>query len=195
MTRLKFTRIRLLALAAAMQAACGLLLMVDIASEFSELRGDPVHAMLEIAIAAALILGSLLIAGEFRRLRAENREMQSRFRVASGAFLGLLDESFATWNLSPAEREVALLAIKGFSTAEIATLRDARPGTIRAQCAAIYRKAGVSGRPQLLSHFIDDLLGGTEFGAGREESAAGARTRPEATIGDRAPLSAGREFP
>ena len=31
-------------------------------------------------------------------------------------------------------------------------------GTVKAQTAAIYRKAGVSGRPQLLSLFIDDLM-------------------------------------
>jgi DNA-binding CsgD family transcriptional regulator len=180
-----------------MQAACGLLLMVDIVSEFSELRRDPVHALIELSIAASLILGSLLIAGEFRRLRAQHREMQNRLRVASGAFIALLEESFAAWNLTPAEREVALLAIKGFSTAEIAALRAARAGTIRAQCAAIYRKAGVSGRPQLLSHFIDDLLGGAEFVDGGRDvgAAANAPAREKAAIRADAPLPAGKESP
>jgi DNA-binding NarL/FixJ family response regulator len=44
------------------------------------------------------------------------------------------------------------------SIAEIATLRNTSEGTVKAQTNAIYRKAGVSGRPQLLSVFIDDLL-------------------------------------
>jgi DNA-binding CsgD family transcriptional regulator len=90
--------------------------------------------------------------------------MQGRMRAASGAFLALLEETFVTWGLTPAESNVALLAIKGFSIGEIATLREAQEGTIRAQCAAIYRKAGVTGRTQLLSHFIDDLMAGVEFG-------------------------------
>ena len=50
---------------------------------------------------------------------------------------------------------MALFAIKGMSTAEIARLRTTSEGTVKAQTAAIYRKAGVSGRPQLLSLFIE----------------------------------------
>jgi len=40
----------------------------------------------------------------------------------------------------------------------MARLRDSSEGTIKAQSNAIYRKAGVSGRAQLLSLFIEDLL-------------------------------------
>jgi DNA-binding CsgD family transcriptional regulator len=61
---------------------------------------------------------------------------------------------------------VALFAIKGMSTAEIAGLRRVSEGTVKAQTAAIYRKAGVSGRPQLLSLFIEDLLGAAPAGSG-----------------------------
>jgi DNA-binding CsgD family transcriptional regulator len=71
----------------------------------------------------------------------------------------LLAERFADWGLTPAERDVALFAIKGMSTAEIAALRNTSEGTVKAQTNAIYRKAGVSGRPQLLSLFIEDLMG------------------------------------
>ena len=37
--------------------------------------------------------------------------------------------------------------------------------TIKAQTAAIYRKAGVTGRPQLLSLFIEDLMDDTAASA------------------------------
>ncbi len=53
----------------------------------------------------------------------------------------------------------ALFALKGFSIAEIAALRDTSEGTVKAQTNAIYRKAGVSGRPQFLSLFVEDLMG------------------------------------
>ena len=53
---------------------------------------------------------------------------------------------------------MALFAIKGLSTAEIAALRQTSEGTVKAQTNAIYRKAGVSGRSQLLSVFIEDLM-------------------------------------
>jgi DNA-binding CsgD family transcriptional regulator len=72
--------------------------------------------------------------------------------------MDLLEERFGEWALTPPERDVALFAIKGMSTAEIAMLRMTSEGTVKAQTNAIYRKAGVSGRPQLLSLFIDDLM-------------------------------------
>ena len=43
--------------------------------------------------------------------------------------------------------------------AKIAELRNTREGTVKAQLNAIYRKAGVSGRPQLISIFIEELMG------------------------------------
>ena len=70
----------------------------------------------------------------------------------------MLEENFATWGLTAAERDVALFAIRGMSTAEIAVLRNTSEGTVKAQTNAIYRKAGVTGRPQLLSLFIEDLM-------------------------------------
>jgi hypothetical protein len=44
------------------------------------------------------------------------------------------------------------------STQDIALLRATSEGTVKAQTNAIYRKAGVSGRSQLLSVFIEDLM-------------------------------------
>jgi DNA-binding CsgD family transcriptional regulator len=90
-------------------------------------------------------------------MRARSRAEES-LRRASGDFMELLAERFAEWGLTPAERDVALFAIKGLSTAEIATLRTTSEGTVKAQTNAIYRKAGVSGRSQLLSLFIEDLM-------------------------------------
>ncbi|MGB1082547.1 MAG: helix-turn-helix transcriptional regulator, partial [Alphaproteobacteria bacterium] len=61
---------------------------------------------------------------------------------------------------SPSESDVALFAIKGSSIAEIARMRGTKDGTIKAQLNAIYRKAGVTGRPQLISFFIDEMVDG-----------------------------------
>ena len=72
--------------------------------------------------------------------------------------MDVMAERFDDWGLTPAERDVALFAIKGMSIQEIAALRQTSEGTVKAQTNAIYRKAGVSGRPQLLSLFIEDLL-------------------------------------
>jgi len=55
---------------------------------------------------------------------------------------------------------VALLSLRGLSIADIATTRGSRPGTVKAQLNAIYGKAGVTGRHELLSLFIEELIGG-----------------------------------
>ncbi|MCB1371179.1 MAG: helix-turn-helix transcriptional regulator [Rhodobacteraceae bacterium] len=86
--------------------------------------------------------------------------MRGSLQAASGAFLDLMEGNFAKWGLTPSERDVALLSIKGLSIAEIAALRATREGTVKAQSAAIYRKAGVNGRAQLLGLFVEDLLAG-----------------------------------
>ena len=176
MARSWWTRPRLLALAAAVQAGCGLLMVIDTVSELSEFRAGSANVLLDLAILASLLLGTVLIVGELRRLNAANDHMRGRLRAASGAFVELIEETFSAWGLTPAEREVALLSIKGFSVEEIAGLRHARAGTVRAQCAAVYRKAGVSGRAQLLAFFIDDLLAGAELETGTEPEHAAAPT-------------------
>lgn len=119
-----------------------------------------VHELTEIGAAIGLILGTVLGGLALRSSLRRTREVEAKLRAASGAFLELLEERFAAWALTPAERDVALFAIKGLSTPEIAALRQTSEGTVKAQTAAIYRKAGVSGRPQLLSVFIEDLMDG-----------------------------------
>ena len=93
-----------------------------------------------------------------RRALRDRHRAEEQLRRASGAFADLLQERFQEWGLTPSEKDVALFAIKGMSTAEIASLRSTSEGTVKAQTNAIYRKAGVTGRPQLLSLFIEDLM-------------------------------------
>lgn len=144
------------------QALCALFFVSDILSSLFGIYTRPLawelREMLEIGAAVGLVLG-LILGGVLivSSLRARNLA-QERLRRASGAFMDLLEERFTLWGLTPAERDVALFAIKGLSTAEIAVLRNTSEGTVKAQTNAIYRKAGVTGRPQLLSLFIEDLI-------------------------------------
>jgi DNA-binding CsgD family transcriptional regulator len=119
-----------------------------------------VHELTEIGAALGLILGTVLGGIALHRSLRRTQEAEAKLRAASGAFMQLLEERFTAWGLTPAERDVALFAIKGLSTSEIARLRQTSEGTVKAQTAAIYRKAGVTGRPQLLSVFIEDLIAG-----------------------------------
>jgi DNA-binding CsgD family transcriptional regulator len=143
--------------------------------------------LLELGAAIGLVLGVVLGAFALNRTLRLQARAEARLRAASGAFMDLLEERMADWRLTPAERDVALFAIKGLSTAEIAALRATSEGTVKAQTAAIYRKAGVTGRPQLLSLFIDELMDGA---IRRAAPASAARPRPRpAEAGARPPCA------
>ncbi len=117
-----------------------------------------IYELIETGAAVGLFLGVILGVLLLRKIMARNTHIEDQLRLASGAFMEVLDEYFTAWGLTPAERDVALFAIKGMSTSEMADLRDVSEGTIKAQTNAIYRKANVSGRTQLLSLFIDELI-------------------------------------
>jgi DNA-binding CsgD family transcriptional regulator len=69
-----------------------------------------------------------------------------------------IDAQFSRWNLTEAEREVALLLLKGLSHQEIATVRATSERTVREQARAVYAKAGLSGRATLSAFFLEDVL-------------------------------------
>lgn len=154
------TRPSMILVILAVQVISAALFITNIA--FSILGAAPfpwvVNELVEIGGALGLILGTVLGGIALRRSLRRTQEAEAKLRAASGAFMQVMEEQFAAWGLTPAERDVALFAIKGLSTFDIAQLRQTSEGTVKAQMAAIYRKAGVTGRPQLLSLFIEDLM-------------------------------------
>ena len=144
------------------QALSAFFFVADILSSYIPLWSQPLawqyRELLEIGSALGLFLCVVLGAWTLWRAHLERHLAEERLRRASGAFMDLLQERFGEWALTKAEADVALFAIKGMSTAEIAVLRQTSEGTVKAQTNAIYRKAGVSGRSQLLSVFIEDLM-------------------------------------
>lgn len=144
------------------QGACAIFFVSDILLNVLGVRSVPIswqaREMLELGAAIGLVLGVVLGWVVLRRTAERRREAEESLRVVQTAFHEVLEEKFAEWRLTPAERDVALFSLKGLSLQEIAGLRETSEGTVKAQSNAIYRKAGVSGRAQLLSLFIDDLL-------------------------------------
>lgn len=127
-------------------------------------------------LALGLVLNGILLGRIIRR----SQRLERTARMARGAFQELVDERFAEWELSPSERDVALMAIKGFSNAEIADILEKAEGTVKAQCNAVFRKASVSGRAQLLSVFVEDMLGEPLLQSAEIEPASSAQRRSTA---------------
>ena len=153
------------------QAVCALFFVADILLSVVGIYPVPLawttREMMEVGALIGLLLG--LVFGGLLVWRAfgDLRRAEARLERANAAFIDLLNARFDEWGLTTAERDVALFAIKGLSVQDIARLRETSEGTVKAQTAAIYRKADVTGRPQLLSLFIEDLMG-----AERRDSAA-----------------------
>ena len=153
----------MLVIVVAVQIICTLFFVWDIAAGVAGLRREPLswqaRELIEIGAGVGLTLGVLLGAALLARTIRRNRVVEGQLRQVSGAFAELMEQRFAEWGLTPSERDVAWFTIKGLSLAEIARMRGTSEGTVKSHSNAIYRKAQVSGRTQLLSLFIEDLMG------------------------------------
>ena len=114
--------------------------------------------VIRVFVAIGLVLGTFLSWSSLRRSLLDAKATERKLKLASSAFMSVMAEHFQQWGLTKAESDVALFSLKGLTVQEIAELRGTSLGTVKAQTNAIYRKSGVSGRPQLLSVFIDDLI-------------------------------------
>lgn len=143
------------------------------------------HIVLELGIVTVALAGSVALWAQLllarRRARSLERDLvqaqadAARFRDESREHLrGLadaIDRQFDRWALSGAEREVALLLLKGLALKEIARVRVTSERTVRQQALAVYRKGGLAGRAELSAFFLEDLL--APGAAGRRPGPAG----------------------
>lgn len=108
-------------------------------------------------------------SGTIVRLQASQSELAAREserdawrRSAQQALEGFshaIDRQFATWNLTPAEREVAFALLQGRGHKEIALRTGGRSErTVRQQAVSVYRKSGMRGRAELAAYFLQDLM-------------------------------------
>ena len=159
-------------------AVVALLAALDLASDLRE--GTTVgHVLAEGGVFVVGLLGATVMARRLRdlvrseraardeatalaeRLHATEAEA-ARWRGEAQELLeGLgaaLDRQFERWTLSRAEKEVALLLLKGLAHKEIAEARSITEATARQQARAVYKKAGLAGRNDLAAFFLEDLL-------------------------------------
>jgi DNA-binding CsgD family transcriptional regulator len=96
--------------------------------------------------------------------RIQGQRWRSEARTLLTGLGEAIDAQFSRWNFTEAEREVALLLLKGLSVKEIAAVRATSERTIRTQARSLYSKAGLTGRAALSAFFLEDLLAPIEGG-------------------------------
>lgn len=142
----------------AAQAVAAVFFFGDLVADIAAGDRGP-HLAAEAAAVLALALGvgfgAVATRATLERLRAQAAALD----VARGAFVSVMAAQFDRWGLTAAERDVALLALKGLNAAEIAAARGAAAGTVRAQLSRVYAKAGVSDRAQFAALFVEELVG------------------------------------
>lgn len=152
----------LLAAIVLLQVTFSVFYIVDMAMELFGIRKVAVsweyRETVQIVTIFGMLLGAFLGIVVLKGIGKRLREVDDRMLAASGQFHKLMTRRFEDWGLSPSEKDVAVFALKGLSNSQIAEARGKSVGTIKAQCNAIYQKAGVSSRTQLLSNFIEELF-------------------------------------
>jgi len=164
-------RVRIWALIAVV-AGIGLFLGLELIEEPDASLLDLLLELLEIVPIVLTSVGVALLFRVTQRQREEQlkiirdlelaRVQGHRWRAEARTILNGLGEAidvqFSRWNLTEAEREVALLLLKGLSLREIAVVRAVSERTVREQARSTYAKAGLTGRAALSAFFLEDLL-------------------------------------
>ena len=129
------------------------------------------HVVYEVALVVGALSTALWLARGWGSAAAANRELRASLvernaerdawrASAEQALAGLgaaIDAQFTSWGLTPAEREVALLVLKGHGHKEIAARTDRSERTVRQHAAAAYAKAGLGGRAELAAFFLEGV--------------------------------------
>lgn len=149
----------------------GVLTTIDVLEDFqegTELR----HLGLDLGIAVASLFAVVFLILKMSKKRKKIKALEyekhilteiahkheTKSRLLIEGLSSQIDKEFNNWNLSQAEREVALFLLKGLSVSEISQIRESAEKTVRHQSTAIYKKAGIKGRGELQAYFLEDLL-------------------------------------
>jgi DNA-binding CsgD family transcriptional regulator len=156
----------------AVVAGVGLLMTLEIIEEPDMTLGEILFELIEPTLIVMTAVGVVYLLGRVRRqheeqmtlmrdlevARTEGAQWRTDMRELLKGLSAAIDAQFDRWGLTPAEREVALLLLKGLSHKEVAVVREASVLTIRQQARSVYTKSNLSGRAALSAFFLEDLL-------------------------------------
>lgn len=143
------------------QTACAGFFLWDVVLDGGALRAlwplDP-HFAVETLAALGLIAAVVFETRFLMHLLARKAHLERQVSLAATALHDVIENHFRQWSLTTAEADVAWFTVKGFSITDIAGFRGSAEGTVKSHLNAIYRKAGVTNRGELLSLLIEGLM-------------------------------------
>ncbi|NQZ79457.1 MAG: LuxR family transcriptional regulator [Colwellia sp.] len=92
------------------------------------------------------------------RVEEENRINKEKLDEKLNSLSQHIEQEFVKWGLTPTEKEIALMLLKGLTFKEIAEVRCKSERTVRQQAGAIYAKSSLSNRSDLSAYFLEDFM-------------------------------------
>jgi DNA-binding CsgD family transcriptional regulator len=161
----------------------GILLLVAIGGAIDLVLDQPArwlsaHVIIEVVLMITSLTFSIVLWRGWRRtqgrlahtqaslarIEAERDAWRGNAEAALATFSEAVERQLGRWNLTPAEREVALYLLKGYGHKHIAAQTGRSERTVRQHAVQVYEKSGLGGRAELAAFFLEGigLTGGGE---------------------------------
>ncbi|MCF8058419.1 MAG: helix-turn-helix transcriptional regulator [Bacteriovoracaceae bacterium] len=98
------------------------------------------------------------LRSEVHDLKLKNVHYLQQIQSYKKGLSDAIDEEFNRWALTPSEKEVGIMLIKGLGYSEIANARAISERTARSQGSSILMKSGLKNKSELIAYFLEDLL-------------------------------------
>ena len=155
----------------------GILLLVAIGGAIDLALDKPdrwlsAHVIIEVALMVTSLTFSIILWRAWRRAQsrlfrteaslarsvAERDTWRKSAESALASFSSAVEQQLSAWGLTPAEREVALLLLKGHGHKQIAARTGRSERTVRQHAVSVYEKSGLGGRAELAAFFLEGLI-------------------------------------
>jgi DNA-binding CsgD family transcriptional regulator len=155
----------------------GILLLVAVGGAIDLILDQPtswlsLHVLVEVTLMVVSLTFSIILwrawnrttrrlARAERTIAASTAERDAWRRSAESVLAGFssaVERQFEVWGLTPVEREVALLVLKGHGHKQIAAQTGRSERTVRQHAVSVYEKSGLGGRAELAAFFLEGLM-------------------------------------
>lgn len=116
------------------------------------------HLLFEVFAVTTLAGGLFVVREHISTLMQRNQNFAVTLHALKDDFHELVERKFGQWELTAAEKDVALLLLRGLATADIAEFRGTSVGTVKLQSHSLMKKSGTSSRSEFMSLFLEEFM-------------------------------------
>lgn len=134
------------------------------------------HVLVEVTLMVVSLTFSIVLWRAWNRttrqlaraeqaIAASTAERDAWRKSAESALAGFstaVERQFEKWGLTPVEREVAMLLLKGHGHKQVAAQTGRSERTVRQHAVSVYEKSGLGGRAELAAFFLEGLMLSTQ---------------------------------